>query len=42
MLRQGKGLLPTEGFIFELGDVLFINVLRESAGKLERLLGLKE
>jgi trk/ktr system potassium uptake protein len=42
VLRHGQGLLPTEGFVFERGDVLFINVLRESAAKLERLLGLKE
>ena len=27
---------------FEKHDVLFINVLHESTGKLERLLGLKE
>ena len=40
--RGGEAMLPTDGLAFEKGDVLFINVLRESAGKLERLLGLKE
>lgn len=40
--RQGLAMLPTEGFTFQKGDILFINVLRESAEKLERLLGLKE
>jgi trk system potassium uptake protein TrkA len=42
VLRKGAAMLPAEGFVFERGDVLFVNVLRESAGKLERLLGLKE
>ncbi len=42
VLRKGEAMLPTEGFAFEKDDVLYINVLRESAGKLERLLGLKE
>jgi trk system potassium uptake protein TrkA len=42
VLRKGEAMLPVEGFVFEKGDVLFINVLRESAGKLERLLGLTE
>ena len=40
--RAGEAMLPTAGLVFEKDDVLFINVLRESAGKLERLLGLKE
>ena len=32
----------SEGSTFEKDDILFVNVLRESADKLERLLGLKE
>ena len=42
IVRTGGAVLPADGTIFERGDVLFINVLRESAEKLERLLGLKE
>ena len=42
VVRAGEALLPTEGFTFEKNDIAFINVIRESAGKLERLLGLKE
>ena len=42
VVRGGKAILPTDGFTFEQGDVAFVNVLRESADKLERLLGLKE
>jgi trk system potassium uptake protein len=42
VIRAGSALLPTEGFVFNKGDILFVNVLRESAEKLERLLGLKE
>ena len=42
MLRGGRGILPVPGTIFEKDDVLYVNVLRESADKLERLLGFKE
>ena len=42
IVRSGKALMPVEGSTFEKDDTLFINVLRESADKLERLLGLKE
>ncbi len=42
LVRNGQAILPVEGTTFEKGDLLFINVLRESAEKLERLLGLKE
>ena len=42
VLRSGEAMLPIDGFVFEKGDILFVNVLRESADKLERLLGLKE
>lgn len=42
VIRQGQALLPTGGFTFAKGDTLYVNVLRESAEKLERLLGLKE
>ena len=42
IVRAGRAILPVEGSAFEKDDILFINVLRESADKLERLLGLKE
>jgi trk system potassium uptake protein TrkA len=42
ILRHGKGILPEPGTTFEKDDTLYINVLRESAEKLERLLGFKE
>jgi trk system potassium uptake protein TrkA len=42
IVRSGQAILPIEGSAFEKDDTLFINVLRESADKLERLLGLKE
>jgi trk system potassium uptake protein TrkA len=42
VIRTGKAILPESDFALEKDDVLFVNVLRESAGKLERLLGLKE
>jgi len=42
VVRDGSAILPRPGLKFEDGDTLFVNVLRESAGKLERLLGLKE
>jgi len=42
IVRAGQAILPIEGTLFEKDDVLFVNVQRESAGKLERLLGLKE
>jgi Trk K+ transport system NAD-binding subunit len=42
IVRGGRAILPIEGSAFEKDDTLFINVLRESADKLERLLGLKE
>lgn len=42
IVRDGQAILPTEGSVMRRGDVLFVNVVRESADKLERLLGLKE
>jgi trk system potassium uptake protein len=42
ILRAGRGILPVAGTTFEKDDTLFVNVLRESAEKLERLLGFKE
>ena len=42
IVRAGSAILPVEGFTLEMGDVVFVNVQRESATKLERLLGLKE
>jgi trk system potassium uptake protein TrkA len=42
IVREGHAMLPTEGTVFAKDDVLFVNVLNESAEKLERLLGLKE
>jgi len=42
ILRAGKGILPQPNTVFEKDDTIFINVLRESAEKLERLLGFKE
>jgi trk system potassium uptake protein TrkA len=42
ILREGRGLLPVAGARFEKDDILYINVLRESTDKLERLLGFKE
>lgn len=42
IVRDGQAMIPVDGDSFEKGDVLFVNLLRESAGKLERLLGLKE
>ena len=42
ILRSGRGILPQPGTVFEKDDTVFVNVLRESADKLERLLGLKE
>jgi trk system potassium uptake protein len=42
IVREGQALLPVDGSTFQKDDVLFVNVLRESAEKLERLLGLKE
>jgi len=42
ILRGGKGILPQGTTTFEKDDTLYVNVLRESAEKLERLLGFKE
>ena len=42
VVRGGHAILPTEGTVFEKDDLLHINVARESAAKLERLLGLRE
>jgi trk system potassium uptake protein TrkA len=42
VVRTGQALIAEPGLQFELGDVLFLNVVRESGAKLERLLGLKE
>jgi trk system potassium uptake protein TrkA len=42
IVRGGQAILPAEGTLFEKDDRVFINVVRESAEKLERLLGLKE
>ncbi len=35
-------MLPVAGTEFEKGDTIYVNVLRESTEKLERLLGFKE
>lgn len=42
ILRCGKGVLPQANTTFEKDDMVYINVLRESAEKLERLLGFRE
>lgn len=42
VVREGQALMAQPGLTFEPGDMLFVNVIRESVGKLERLLGLKE
>ena len=42
IVRQGKGILPEAGTTFEKDDMLYVNVMRESAEKLERLLGFRE
>ncbi len=42
ILRGGRGVLPEPGTLFEKGDTVYVNVLRESTEKLERLLGFKE
>ena len=42
IVREGKAILPEAGMAFAKDDVLYVNVLRESAGKLERLLGFRE
>ena len=42
ILRGGQGILPGATTTFEKDDTIYVNVLRESAEKLERLLGFKE
>lgn len=42
IVRGGHAYLPEESDVFEKNDQIFINVLRESTTKLERLLGLRE
>ena len=42
VLRGNRAYLATPGWVFEKGDVLYCAVVRESQGKLERLLGLRE
>jgi trk system potassium uptake protein len=42
VVRAGSAMLPDSGLKLQSGDTLFVNVLRESTSKLERLLGLKE
>jgi trk system potassium uptake protein TrkA len=42
VVRNGQAILPSAGFILAKDDLLFVNVVRESADKFERLLGLKE
>jgi trk system potassium uptake protein TrkA len=42
IVRGGHAYLPEENDVFEKNDQVFINVLRESTTKLERLLGLRE
>jgi trk system potassium uptake protein len=42
IIRCGKGVLPQPDTTFEKDDMVYINVLRESAEKLERLLGFRE
>jgi trk system potassium uptake protein TrkA len=42
IIRRGKGILPQADTTFEKDDMVYVNVLRESAEKLERLLGFRE
>jgi trk system potassium uptake protein TrkA len=42
IVRQGKGILPAPGTTFQKDDLIYVNVLRDSAEKLERLLGFRE
>ncbi len=42
VLRGNRAHLAPPGWIFEKGDVIYCAVSRESLGKFERLLGLKE
>jgi trk system potassium uptake protein TrkA len=42
IVREGRARIPSSGFVFRKNDVLSIGTLRESADKLERLLGTKE
>jgi trk system potassium uptake protein len=42
IIREGQAMLPTAGLALQKGDVLFVNLLRESGEKLERLLGFRE
>ena len=42
IVRAGQAILPADGTLFEKDDRVYVNVVRESAEKLERLLGLKE
>lgn len=42
VVRAGSAVLPTPGLVFEREDRIYVNVVRESMGKLERLLGTKE
>jgi trk system potassium uptake protein TrkA len=42
IVRGGRGILPEPATTFEKDDTVYVNVLRESAEKLERLLGFKE
>lgn len=41
IVREGGAVLPVPGVQFEKDDQLYVAVVRESVGKLERLLGLK-
>lgn len=42
VFRGNRAYLAPPGWVFEKGDVLYCAVTRESLGKFERLLGLKE
>jgi trk system potassium uptake protein TrkA len=42
VLRANRAYLATPGWVFQKGDVLYCAVARESLGKMERLLGLRE
>ena len=42
VVRNGSAMLPGPGMVFEKEDRVYANVVRESIGKLERLLGLEE
>lgn len=42
VLRGNRAYLATPGWVFEKGDIIYCAVSKDSLGKLERLLGLRE